>query len=169
MIIKLERAVPDDWSDYISLYSCDHLNLIYTWAGSEQRVSKGRSFDWYFGDERNPDYQKDDFLRELFSPGFIKYMIRIGDEPKGPFLTVGFIELDQLRNNTYRITDWVMSMQEYKNETWEALLQEKIPHCKRFSIFMQGDAPTIRWLEELGFRKSAGGYGVFTRPPKPIC
>ena len=163
MIIKLERAVPDDWNDYLFIYKQEHLNLIYTWEGSEQRSKSLRSNDWYFGDEQDPQYTREDFLREMFSPCHYKFMIKLYEDKKSKHgAIIGYLELEMARNCTYRIIDWAMCQQDYKNLVWETLLKEKLPRCKKFSIYMNGDTPTVEWLQSLGFVKlKTAEYGTF--------
>ncbi len=167
MIIRLERAVPNDVYDYMSLYRQEQLNLVYTWEGSEQRASSSRSNDWYFGEENEEEFSKDDFLREIFDPSHYKFMIRLYENKNSKFCsTIGYIDLELVRNKTYRIIDWAMSSRQYKNAAWKALLKEKLPHCKKFSVYMCGDKPTIEWLEELGFKKlKTAEYGIYTKEP----
>jgi hypothetical protein len=165
MIIRLERAIPDDVQDYLFLYKQEHLNLIYTWEGSEERSMGSRSHDWYFGDEGATKITKDDFYREIFSPNHCKFMIRFYEDKKSKYAsTIGYIEVERIRNSTYRIIDWVMTAPQYKNMVWKALLKEKLTGCKKFSIYMSGDKPTVEWLENLGFKKpKSAQYGIYTK------
>ena len=156
--IKLEHATPHDYVEFIRFYNDLNLNLIYTWNGINHRETVRQDDDFFEGFDF-PEYSFDEFQSDLFSECHRIYMIRAYDTKKRETNTIGYIHMMYCAKKEYRLFDWAMTLDEYKNIVWKQLLDIKFPRCRKISVYMGGSDETKEWLKSLGFSEHSSHYG----------
>ena len=157
--IKLERALPKDYQDYMALYDNMNINMIYTWRPRPTQ-SDSQTVDNYFDGYESPESTFDDFQKEIFSESHFLYLIKQYDPAVKKYKLIGYIHMMYIARREYRLVDWAMTDTTNKQEVWNQLLKLKFPQCRRISVYMGGTEKTIEWLQELGFEVRKCQYGM---------
>ncbi len=157
--IKLERALPKDYKDYLALYNNMNINLIYTWRCQQHR-NEPQDVEGYFDGYEPPEYTFDDFQQEIFSDCHYLYLIKQYEPAAKKYKLIGYIHMQYMVRREYRLVDWAMTDTTYKQEVWEQLLRFKFPQCRKISVYMGGAEDTVEWLKALGFQEHRCHYGT---------